>query len=128
MLTIANYWRCTHNRVSNFRGEHQCIHSMENNRINQRISSEFIPSDAKKVRSLLSTYRHGSSEKVFDTILNIANGNALEIGSLIAQANQDPRDILSANRTPKEQYQAKVAVALVAGIFVIYHVIKWATT
>jgi len=101
---------------------------MKNNRINQRISSEFIPSDAKKVRSLLATYRHGSSDRVFDTILNIANGNALEVGSLVAQANQDPREILSENRIPKEQYQAKVAVSLVVSIFVIYNVIKWVST
>jgi len=103
-------------------------HSMENDRINQRISLEFIPSDAKKVRSLLSAYRHGSSDEVFDTILNIANGNALEVGSLIDQANRDPRDILSENRATKEQFQAKVAVALVMGMIVIYSAIQWATT
>ena len=93
--------------------------------IESRILQEFSEQDAGEVRVLFNNYKWEHSAVLFNTILNLAKGNLTEVSILIQTANEDPRDILSANRSPQEIRQAKLIISVCVFFYFLYRLVSW---
>lgn len=93
--------------------------------IESRIFQEFSVQDAGEVRVLFNNYKWEHSAVLFNTILDLAKGNLTEVTILIQTANEDPRDILSANRSPLEIRQAKIIISTCIFFYVLYRILSW---
>ena len=90
-----------------------------------RIRQEFSEKDAGEVRILFSNYKWENSTVLFNTILNLAKGNLTDVSILIQTANEDPRDVLSANRSAREIRQAKIFIFACIVSYILYRLVSW---
>lgn len=93
--------------------------------IESRILQEFSEKDAVEVRVLFNNYKWEHSDVLFNTILNLAKGNLADVSILIQTANEDPRDVLNANRSAQEIRQAKIFIPACIVSYVLYRLVSW---
>ena len=93
--------------------------------IDQLLSAGFDPTDRPRAIEVLENYRHDMErERLFRLAIKLSKRDLGELQQIIETANEDPRDILSADSPRKEINQTKTIIGLAIVAYFIFQLLS----